>query len=179
MAGCVTRSRSKSSRTQHPIFDPVPGPCARRTLVSAAACLADVGEFDPPRARHFTEPMLGENARYRRQVYRIAGSQGWFCFWCDLPINEITVTRDHLKPKCRGGTNVMSNIVASCYGCNQHKAAREAPGRKYLAMRRRQYLREIAGLYCVSAGTAARNGLENFGRDPRGAPLVAPQYGIV
>jgi len=45
------------------------------------------------------------------------------CFWCgdkiDLSIDGY-LTRDHLVPKSKGGSNSKENLVASCRPCNQN-----------------------------------------------------------
>lgn len=78
------------------------------------------------------------------------GKMGYICYWCgrslingrDIPKNKRIrikkhiilwrgddkvkegwlATLDHVKPRCRGGTNKEENIVPSCHECNQIRA---------------------------------------------------------
>jgi 5-methylcytosine-specific restriction endonuclease McrA len=47
-----------------------------------------------------------------------------FCFIA-LTIDECTL--DHLVPRCKGGTNVQTNLVTCCKRCNHLKDDREWP----------------------------------------------------
>ena len=46
---------------------------------------------------------------------------GGVCVYCNT---RAPLTRDHIKPKARGGGNRRSNIIPACVGCNQAKADR-------------------------------------------------------
>lgn len=41
------------------------------------------------------------------------------CHYCG---SRTQITRDHIVPRSRGGTNFAWNLVAACYRCNQRKA---------------------------------------------------------
>jgi hypothetical protein len=43
------------------------------------------------------------------------------CHYCDLPLTLKTSTKDHLVPLCRGGSNLIDNLVPACLACNQAK----------------------------------------------------------
>lgn len=43
------------------------------------------------------------------------------CHYCEIPLTLETTTKDHLTPLCRGGSNLIDNIVPCCLGCNQAK----------------------------------------------------------
>lgn len=44
-----------------------------------------------------------------------------FCYYCGekMELNDFHI--EHLKPKSKGGTNDISNLVPSCCVCNLHK----------------------------------------------------------
>lgn len=75
-------------------------------------------------------------ARFRRQIFLIAEEQSWRCHWCGWRLTELTVTRDHLIPRSRGGSNRRDNIVASCAGCNGAKGDMDSPPDGYLEKKR-------------------------------------------
>lgn len=43
------------------------------------------------------------------------------CHYCDIPLTLRTTTKDHLTPLCRGGSNLIDNLVPACLTCNQAK----------------------------------------------------------
>lgn len=47
-----------------------------------------------------------------------------FCHYCEKPLTLLTATKDHLTPTCRGGSDLISNVVPACLECNQKKAWR-------------------------------------------------------
>ncbi|MBC6428768.1 MAG: HNH endonuclease [Cellvibrionales bacterium] len=49
---------------------------------------------------------------------------GHLCMYCGGPFAESELTRDHILPLSRGGTDIWENVVASCRRCNQHKGNR-------------------------------------------------------
>lgn len=44
------------------------------------------------------------------------------CFYCGLSLRAGISTVDHIIPIIRGGTNQMTNLVASCSNCNLEKS---------------------------------------------------------
>jgi 5-methylcytosine-specific restriction endonuclease McrA len=59
---------------------------------------------------------------------RLAAKQGGKCHYCRCTMTACdgcspsSVTLDHVVPLALGGPNLHSNMVASCYACNQAKA---------------------------------------------------------
>ena len=49
---------------------------------------------------------------------------GFKCAYCGRRLTMHTVTKDHIQPTSRGGRDVLSNVVASCFQCNGRKADR-------------------------------------------------------
>ena len=47
-------------------------------------------------------------------------SFGGLCAYCR---NNRATTIDHLKPKCKGGSNLRSNLVPACVDCNHSKGS--------------------------------------------------------
>lgn len=40
------------------------------------------------------------------------------CFWCN---SATKLTKDHIIPRCAGGTLTRNNIVAACLSCNRER----------------------------------------------------------
>lgn len=54
-----------------------------------------------------------------RHRARLLGPSGVCpCYYCGRPVDENTITLDHLVPRYQGGTNEDKNIVAACHPCN-------------------------------------------------------------
>ena len=51
---------------------------------------------------------------------------GFHCHYCEKLLTFSTVTKDHLVPICRKGTDKIDNIVPCCMPCNRMKAWRTA-----------------------------------------------------
>lgn len=49
---------------------------------------------------------------------------GWRCRYCKTALNPTTLSRDHMIPLCRGGSNWPSNLVPCCRLCNSRKRHR-------------------------------------------------------
>ena len=58
------------------------------------------------------------------------------CMYCGREFPGHLLTRDHLVPLSRGGTDCWSNVVAACRGCNHAKGSRtpEEAGMSLLAV---------------------------------------------
>lgn len=57
---------------------------------------------------------------YRRRQVSQASADLDRCHYCKLQLSEIT--RDHIVPIAKGGSNQSWNIVPACLACNQAKA---------------------------------------------------------
>lgn len=68
--------------------------------------------------------------RFRRQVTNtfLFARDDYQCQYCGRRSSELktreSLTRDHLIPMSRGGTNEWSNVVTACSSCNTKKANR-------------------------------------------------------
>jgi len=68
--------------------------------------------------------------RFRRQVTNtfLFARDGYQCQYCARPASALrpreSLTRDHLVPLSRGGTNSWTNVTTACSTCNTRKANR-------------------------------------------------------
>ena len=68
--------------------------------------------------------------RFRRQVTNtfLFARDAYQCQFCGRPQSQLRprecLTRDHLVPLSRGGTNAWSNVVTACSTCNARKGNR-------------------------------------------------------
>jgi hypothetical protein len=73
---------------------------------------------------------IGFNNRmlFRRDDYQ--------CMYCGNHHNHLSLTRDHVLPRSRGGKDIWENVVAACARCNNFKADRtpEEAGLELLAI---------------------------------------------
>ena len=65
----------------------------------------------------------------RHAIYRL---QGGMCLGCDKKTHESQMTKDHIKPKSKGGSNHITNIRLICGSCNSVKGDRDD---EYLVIR--------------------------------------------
>lgn len=47
---------------------------------------------------------------------------GEHCAYCNCRLTLRSVTKDHVVPRCKGGKDVLTNVVACCRTCNGKKA---------------------------------------------------------
>lgn len=61
-------------------------------------------------------PNLNNNALFARDAH--------LCLYCGQQFSRSQLTRDHVLPLSRGGTDIWENVVSACSQCNARKAAR-------------------------------------------------------
>lgn len=61
-------------------------------------------------------PHLTNKALFRRD--------GHICLYCGEKFPRSLLTRDHVIPMSRGGTDSWENVVTACFRCNNHKGNR-------------------------------------------------------
>jgi 5-methylcytosine-specific restriction endonuclease McrA len=84
-----------------------------RTEFELHAIIACDGRvFQPVRVR----PPLTNQALFRRDQN--------LCLYCAGEFPDGELTRDHVVPRSRGGTDCWENVVAACKRCNHHKGDR-------------------------------------------------------
>lgn len=60
----------------------------------------------------------------REQWLKKIERHGLCCHYCNLILTMQMVTKDHLTPLCRGGSDKVNNLVPACMNCNQSKSWR-------------------------------------------------------
>jgi len=71
-----------------------------------------------------------ESRRKRSQIKKIAERDGAFCWICKQPVDlsitwddPMRPTRDHMKPKSKGGRNCIENIKLAHKRCNMERGS--------------------------------------------------------
>jgi 5-methylcytosine-specific restriction endonuclease McrA len=60
--------------------------------------------------------------RWMARATQIADRDGgWHCHYCNRERKPWQLTFDHMKPKCKGGTTALDNLVLACTYCNNRK----------------------------------------------------------
>ena len=76
---------------------------------------------------HMPAPWAGSTRAQQRPIgwarirARVLRRDGNVCQYCGSPATEV----DHVVPVSRGGGHALSNLVASCHGCNADKNVRQ------------------------------------------------------
>lgn len=63
-----------------------------------------------------------------KRLWRAGIKQAWnnCCAYCGKPpIDDKSLTIDHVKPRARGGEDKTSNVIPACKRCNQAKGSEE------------------------------------------------------
>ena len=69
--------------------------------------------------------------REARQQWRDSIKEAWNnrCAYCGTPpIDDRSLTMDHVRPRCKGGEDRTSNVIPACESCNSHKGSAEWVG---------------------------------------------------
>lgn len=95
-----------------------------------------------------------------RHIWRESIKEAWCnrCAYCSRPpIDNASLTIDHIRPKCRGGEDRTSNVIPACASCNSAKGSED-----WLQWYKRQ------DFYCVQSEWRIRQWLRsdmaNFGQ---------------
>ena len=65
--------------------------------------------------------MAGKDKQRRKRA--LLKIQGPFCYWCGNAVAAKALTLDHVIARSKGGVHAMTNLVLSCYECNQKRGA--------------------------------------------------------
>ena len=88
----------------------------RESHVEVSSILLTRSRVQPHLWREEYQPPLTNQALFARDDH--------LCLYCGevFPIRDLT--RDHVVPRSRGGTDAWTNVATSCRRCNQRKGAR-------------------------------------------------------
>ena len=86
-----------------------------RSVVAINAIIATDGNFKYANYKHANyTPPLNNEALFARD--------GRMCMYCGIRTYKSNLSRDHIVPISRGGTDTWTNVVTACKRCNNHKA---------------------------------------------------------
>jgi 5-methylcytosine-specific restriction endonuclease McrA len=89
----------------------------RRSIVDVNSIIATHGNhLAVAKARRHYVPPLSNPALFRRDAH--------LCMYCGERFGPRDLSRDHITPVSRGGTDTWTNVVTACKRCNHHKAGR-------------------------------------------------------
>ncbi len=89
----------------------------RQSVIEVNSIVATEGNLHALiKARSRYIPPLNNPALFKRDAY--------LCLYCGKRFQERDLSRDHVRPLSRGGTDVWNNVVTACKRCNNHKAGR-------------------------------------------------------
>lgn len=92
------------------------------------AALGSGGEFHPlyERISDYVFNMSALTRREARRMWRDSIKEAWCnrCAYCGHPpIDNASLTIDHIRPKCKGGEDRTSNVIPACAQCNSNKGS--------------------------------------------------------
>lgn len=98
----------------------------RRSVIEVNSIVATHG-VRPPLHEDYTPP-LNNLALFRRDAF--------LCLYCGERFPASSLSRDHVTPVSRGGSDTWTNVVTACKRCNHHKGGRtpEEAGMTLLAI---------------------------------------------
>ena len=70
------------------------------------------------------ERMARPRANYPLSNSALFARDNFLCLYCAREFPTGALTRDHVVPVSRGGTDRWENVVSACRRCNQHKGCR-------------------------------------------------------
>lgn len=84
----------------------------RQTIMILHPIIAARGQAPPQAVEH--SPPLSNAALFARDSY--------LCLYCGQQPPRAQLTRDHVIPASRGGSDTWENVVTACFRCNSRKA---------------------------------------------------------
>lgn len=70
------------------------------------------------RTFNYVKPVINSCSVNKTLLYKRDNGR---CQYCNKSIKKLEATLDHVIPKSRGGGNSWTNLVISCYSCNNSK----------------------------------------------------------
>ncbi|MGH8306650.1 MAG: HNH endonuclease [Gammaproteobacteria bacterium] len=101
----------------------------RQSIVEVNSIIATYGNNHAlAKAREHYVPPLNNHTLFKRDAN--------LCMYCGHRFPGKELSREHVTPLSRGGTDTWNNVVAACKRCNNHKAGRtpEESGMQLLAV---------------------------------------------
>lgn len=87
-----------------------------RSIVTVSSILLTKERVLGHRLANDYEPPYSHRGLFARDQYR--------CLYCGEHFSPIHLTRDHIIPKSRGGSDSWSNSATACHQCNHDKGSR-------------------------------------------------------
>jgi hypothetical protein len=88
-----------------------------RSIIEVSSIVATTGDtYASERNSARYTPPLNNRTLFRRDAN--------VCMYCAVRFPSSELTRDHIKPISRGGTDTWNNVVTACRRCNNHKGGR-------------------------------------------------------
>ncbi len=86
-----------------------------RSVIEVNSIIATYGNNHAlAKARQDYVPPLNNAALFRRDAH--------ICLYCGTRFSGADLSRDHITPMSRGGSDAWNNVVTACKRCNNHKA---------------------------------------------------------
>ena len=87
-----------------------------QSRIEVGSILLTKGKFKHHSHNNHFIPHLTNRALFRRD--------GYICLYCGEKFRQLDLTRDHIIPMSRGGSDSWENVVTACYRCNNQKGNR-------------------------------------------------------
>ena len=86
-----------------------------RSMIEVNSIIATAGDNRAfAKVMEHYSPPLSNPALFARDAH--------LCLYCGTPFHARELSRDHVTPLSRGGTDSWTNVVTACKRCNNHKA---------------------------------------------------------
>ena len=85
-----------------------------RSVIEVNSIIATTGDHAYIKSREHYVPPLSNPALFARDAH--------LCMYCGVQFHAHDLSRDHITPLSKGGTDTWMNVVTACKRCNNHKA---------------------------------------------------------
>ena len=78
-----------------------------------------------PSPEHYLQNLISMQSPDAKKLWRRAIKEHFDCqcVYCGKNYELHELTLDHVKPRCRGGEDLTTNVVPACQKCNQGKGS--------------------------------------------------------